>query len=290
MKQIPVILAGGRGERFWPLSRIKTPKQNLALMSEKPMILETYQRLKSFDEFFIIANKTLCDSFQPLLPPKVGYIIEPVARNTAPAIGLVCAYLQKKFGDCVVFFETADHYYENPGHYVEEIQKACAFAEKSDKIVLLGIQPDFPHTGYGYIEQGELIQDSFYLVRNFKEKPNYETAVEYLEEKTYSWNSGIFIAKASVLLKDISKYLPKLDKILSELQQSEFQEPTLSELFKDAPKISIDHGIMEKSKETVLLKTPLVWDDIRDFNAIARHFKGDNNENIIRRKRNTSCT
>lgn len=277
-----MILAGGRGERFWPLSRINKPKQNLSLMSENPMIVETYRRLQSFDEFFIIANESLCESFRPLLPTHVGYIIEPFARNTAPAIGLACAYLQQKFGDCIVFFETADHYYSDETKYIHEIQNACEFAEKNDKIVLIGITPDSPHTGYGYIEQGEKIFDSFYNVQKFKEKPNLKTAMEYLKAETFSWNSGLFIAKTSVLLKEISQFLPELGNILLELQKCNFSEPLFTQLFQKAPKISIDYGVLEKSSEIILLKSNMDWDDIGDFNAIARHFNGDSRGNIIR--------
>lgn len=284
MKKIPVILAGGKGERFWPLSRAKNPKQILSLMSDEPMILETYKRLASFDNFYVIANNALCDSFRPILPDEVGYIVEPIARNTAPAIGLACAFLQKKYGDCVVFFETADHFYQNPEEYLNIVRKACEFAEKDDKIVLIGIKPDSPHTGYGYIEQGDFIGDIFYSVRKFKEKPDYDTAASYLEKGTFSWNSGMFIAKTSVLLDEISKWLPQLGKILSQLQEINFQEPKLSEIFQQAPKISIDNGVMEKSDQTVLLKADLQWDDIGDFNAIARHFKEDENGNVIRGK------
>ncbi|MHA1522592.1 MAG: mannose-1-phosphate guanylyltransferase [Promethearchaeota archaeon] len=282
MKHIPVILAGGKGERFWPLSRVTKPKQNLPLMSENPMILDTYLRLKSFDEFFIVANQNLCDSFRLVLPSHVGYIIEPTARNTAPAIGLACAYLQQKFGDCVVFFETADHYYSDSSEYLSEVQKACLFAENNDKIVLIGISPDSPHTGYGYIEQGDDIKKSFYNVHQFKEKPDLETAKMYLDKGTFSWNSGLFIAKTSVLLKEISQNLPDLGNILSELQENNFEEPSLSQLFQKTLKISIDYGVMEKSSETVLLKSTMSWDDIGDFNAISRHFSGDSQGNILR--------
>lgn len=284
MKIIPVILAGGRGERFWPLSRITKPKQSLALMSEKPMILETYERLQTFDEFFVIANQILCESFKSVLPAKVQYIVEPVARNTAPAIGLACAYLWEKYGECIVFFETADHYYENPTNYRQEINKACDFAMKSDKIVLIGINPDHPHTGYGYIEQGDHIEGDFYEVHQFKEKPNIQQAENYLKSGTFSWNSGMFIAKVSVLLREIGTYIPELEKILTQLRTTDFNTEVLTELFPQAPKISIDYGVMEKSSHTVLLHSSIQWDDIGDFNAISRHFPTDGENNVYHAK------
>lgn len=179
------------------------------------------------------------------------------------------------------FFETADHYYSDETKYIHEIQNACEFAEKNDKIVLIGITPDSPHTGYGYIEQGEKIFDSFYNVQKFKEKPNLKTAMEYLKAETFSWNSGLFIAKTSVLLKEISQFCQNLEIFFWNCRNVIFRTSIHTTIPK-APKISIDYGVLEKSSEIILLKSNMDWDDIGDFNAIARHFNGDSRGNIIR--------
>ncbi len=282
MKIIPVILAGGRGERFWPLSTPENPKQCLPLVSNEPMLMDTYNRLSEFDEFFIVANSFLCDKFREFLPEDASYIEEPYAKNTASAIGLACISLMEKFGDCIVFFETADHYYKDPNHYIRDIKKACAFAEIHDKIVLVGIKPDNPHTGYGYIKNGSLVEGSsdFFFVDSFKEKPDLTTAQGYLRDDSFSWNSGMFIAKCSVLLNEIKRYLPPLFAGLEKIKSSGFTSEVLDDEFRGFEKISIDYGIMEHSQETVVLSSTMHWDDIGDFNAIARILKPNSSGNF----------
>ena len=282
MKIVPVILAGGKGERFWPLSTPENPKQCLPLVSDQPMIVDTYNRLKDFDDFFIVANPFLCDKFRKLLPERVNYIEEPCARNTAPAIGLACISLMEKFGGCIVFFETADHYYKDPDHYIRDIKKACTFAEINDKIVLIGIKPDSPHTRYGYIKSGSPVEGNsdFFFVDSFKEKPDLATAQGYLREGVFSWNLGMFIAKCSVILNEIKRYIPLLFAGLEKIRSSSFTSEILNKEFNQFEKISIDYGIMEHSQETVVLPSAMHWDDIGDFNAIARILKPNSSGNF----------
>ncbi|UYP47956.1 hypothetical protein NEF87_004241 [Candidatus Lokiarchaeum ossiferum] len=270
MKIITLILAGGRGERFWPLSRIARPKQSLPLISDKPMILETYDRLKSLGDFAIVANSDLCQQFKDVLPSSLFYIEEPCARNTAPAIGFACQKIMHTYGDCIIFIETADHFYKDIENYLSEIQKACIFAEKENKIVLIGINPTEPHTGYGYIEEGNKIIDNFYSVSSFKEKPSLDLAKHYLKQGTFSWNSGMFIAKCSVLLKEFKKYLPSMYESFQTMDDQDYKEETVQKIFPLLQRISIDYGIMEKSINTVVLRSNMHWDDIGDFNAISR--------------------
>ena len=270
MKIVPLILAGGRGERFWPLSRIKNPKQSLALLSEDPMILETYNRLKELGDFAIVANSELCNQFKTILPTDIFYIEEPCARNTAPAIGFACQKIMHTFGDCVIFIETADHYYKNIEKYDSEIRKACQYAEKKNKIVLIGITPTEPHIGYGYIQEGQTLAEQFHSVESFKEKPTQRVAEQYLKEGTYSWNSGMFIAKCSVLLKEFQTYLPSMFEAFQEMEEHNYAEAVVNDIFPSLERVSIDYGIMEKSQATVVLKSSMHWDDIGNFNAIAR--------------------
>lgn len=270
MKIITLILAGGRGERFWPLSRIKHPKQSLPLISEKPMILETYDRLKSLGDFAIVANSELCLQFKKILPSGPLYIEEPCARNTAPAIGFACQKIMHTYGDCIIFIETADHFYKDVEKYTTEIKKACLYAEKKNKIVLLGINPTEPHTGYGYIEEGENLAANFFSVLSFKEKPPLDVAKQYLKQGTFSWNSGMFIAKCSVLLKEFQTFLPTMYASFQSMDHQEYSKKIVQKLFPSLERISIDYGIMEKSENTVVLKSNMHWDDIGDYNAIAR--------------------
>lgn len=280
MKIVPVILAGGKGERFWPLSRTANPKQSLRLISDNPLILDTFNRLKTFTDFAVIANAKLCQDFRKILPPHVTYIEEPMARNTAPAIGLACISLMDRFGDCIAFFETADHHYKDPVHYLEDISKACAFAEQSNKIVLIGIVPTEPHTGYGYINNGSHLSGQIYEVKSFNEKPSLLVAKQYLQTGGYLWNSGMFIAKCSVILQEIHTHLPDLYSRLQAIKESGFNPQILRAEFEATPKVSIDYGVMEQSQNATVLNSTMDWDDIGDFNAMARIMPLDNNGNL----------
>lgn len=280
MKIIPLILAGGSGKRFWPLSRQNKPKQCLKLFSDQPMIVETYTRLANFDQFAIVANDALNDYFKELLPSDVIYINEPEPRNTAPAIALATAHLYHQFGDFIIFIETADHYYKDPDFYIKEIKKACTYAEKADKIVLMGIRPTEPHTGYGYIHQGTLLEEGIYNVQSFKEKPDLATAKRYLAEGGYSWNSGMFIARASVLLSEFKTHLPDMYKKIQHLESTNFSAEEIKKIFPTFTRVSIDYGIMEKSSNIVVHPSEMHWDDVGDFNALARIKDADSNGNI----------
>jgi len=268
MKRISIILAGGKGERFWPLTRISKPKQILPLTSNNPMILDTYNRLSGFDVFYVVANSQLCTSFKTILPENVQYIVEAEPRNTAPAIGLACAEIMRKHGDCIIFFETADHYYSNPSQYISEINKACEFAEKQDKIVLIGINPTKPHIGYGYIQIGDNIDNQFYSVKEFKEKPDRATAQNYLLSGNYLWNAGIYVSKCSVLIAEIKKYLPNLKYFIEKYLIGNTSLEELTELFHKTENTSIDYGMLEKSLITSVMKTSFPWEDIGDFNSL----------------------
>jgi mannose-1-phosphate guanylyltransferase len=280
MKSVTVILAGGKGERFWPLSRENRPKQVLTLFKDKPMIVETYERLSSFDHFYIVANEDLNAHFRTILPNNVGYINEPCAMNTAPAIALACAYLQHKFGDCIVFFETADHYYENTAFYLQEIEKAMDFAQSNDQIVLIGINPTEPHTGYGYIQRGQEIRDQIYNVVQFIEKPSKSVAANLIAQGNVSWNSGMFISKTSVMLAEIQKCLPDLAEVMTSIQSADFKPEIIRHEFPKSPRISIDFGVLEKSDRVAVLNSPMAWDDIGDFNAVYRHKERDESGNV----------
>ncbi|MBD3349981.1 MAG: mannose-1-phosphate guanylyltransferase [Candidatus Lokiarchaeota archaeon] len=287
MKTIPVILAGGQGKRFWPLSRKNIPKQNLPLISDKPMIVDTINRLDSFPDKYIVANEELCTKFEKLLSNHVNYIIEPSARNTAAAIGLACIKLKKEFDDSILFFDTADHYYKDVNHYLGDIKDACKYANETNKIVLVGIKPTYPHTGYGYIKSGKNLEHYFFNVDEFKEKPDEDTAKRYIAKKIYYWNSGIFISKCSVMLEEIEKYMPDLYSSLEKIYESDFKQDILETEFSKLDKISIDYGVLERSDNIALLKSSMDWDDIGDYNALARIMDPDEDWNYAKNKINS---
>jgi mannose-1-phosphate guanylyltransferase len=270
MKTVAVIVAGGKGERFWPYSRKSRPKQVLSLTSEKPLILETALRLKEFNPLYIVANAFLCEKFKSILPSDVRYIIEPEPRNTGPAMGLACASIMYELGDCVVIFESADHYYGNLKEYLAELRSGAEFASKNEKIVLVGITPKSPHTGYGYIKLGRGTSQSFFEVEQFREKPNIDTARQFVSEGTYVWNSGIAIGKCSVFLREIYKYMPALTKCLQDALSSKMDPQVICHEFVNTEKTSLEFGVYEKSNEIVVLRSSMDWDDVGDYNSLEK--------------------
>ncbi|MFH1860051.1 MAG: mannose-1-phosphate guanylyltransferase, partial [bacterium] len=216
MSLYAVIMAGGSGTRFWPVSRRSIPKQCLHITCHKSMIQETVDRLSPIierDKFYVATGNHLYESIKQDLPD-IGFILEPVARNTAPCIGLSMIHLLHKDPDAIVLLETADHYYQDEDAYRQHLLKAIAHATTHNKICLIGIKPSYPATGYGYIQQGSLVCDhegiQVFEVQRFVEKPGLDVAKEYVESKEYLWNSGMFISKAQVMLDEIAQYMPHL--------------------------------------------------------------------------------
>ncbi len=281
MKIVSLILAGGSSERFWPLSRISKPKQCLRILSNKTLIEETYLRLKNFGEFAIVANSDLCNIFKSILPSNVLYIEEPFKRNTAPAIALACKKIIDTFGECIIFVETVDHFYESVEIYINTIKKACDYAQNHDQIILIGIKPTNPHIGYGYIQNDGLIKEDFYKIKSFKEKPNLEMAQKYLLDPSYSWNSGMLVAKSSIILNEFKNHLPNIYECIINSKNDYDEKKTFEDKFTEIEKISMDHGILEKSSNIVVLKTNMHWDDIGEFNAIPRIKKISDSKNYF---------
>ncbi len=283
-----IIMAGGFGKRFWPASRRNKPKQCLPIISSTPMIKETVQRLLPVirkENIFISTGASLETPIKQILPD-VNYIIEPIARNTAACIGLSALKVMQEQPDAVMFIETSDHVYNDVNAYHEHILKAAEMAEKG-KIVLIGIRPSHPHTGFGYIQQGDLIEGDkikIYEIKKFREKPNLETAEEYLESGDYLWNSGMFISKCSVMLNEIKELMPELYQGLMKIKDSNFNEKVMHDVFQKLKSISIDYGIMEKSKNTLMIRGEMHWDDVGDWDAMDRLHKKDENSNVINAK------
>jgi len=276
-----VIMAGGYGERFWPLSRKSRPKQCVAIHSDKPMIQETVDRLTDLfgSEIYISTGQEMADAVKKI-NSEMKFIVEPMARNTAACIGLSAVKLLSIDEDAVMFLETADHIYDDVKKYLGNIQIALDEAKKNDKIILIGIKPTHAHTGLGYIEMGDNISGNFYDVNCFKEKPDLKTAEEYVESGKYLWNSGMFIAKCSVMLDEIKKNMPEHYEALIKIKESGFDEKVLLEEFSKMEKISIDYGVMEKSTETSVLNADMHWDDIGDLAAYERFVEKNDDGNF----------
>jgi mannose-1-phosphate guanylyltransferase len=278
-KFVPVILAGGKGERFWPLSRKQRPKQFLCLDgSGESLIQATANRLVpivgGWDDIWVITSQLLETGVQEQLPQlrTENLLAEPEGRDTAAAVAWATLEVAKRYGDeVVVGFFPADAWIGDAEAFAKTIESAVALAGHTGAIVTLGITPTFPSTGYGYIQQGIAsgkYQDlDTYRVDRFTEKPDLETAKSFIDSGDYTWNSGIFIFTANIAIAELQIHAPELMQLLIETGVSGYS--TL-------PKISIDYALMEKTKLTHVIPADFGWDDLGDWNAIERLLKGDN--------------
>ncbi len=278
IKLIPIILAGGKGERFWPVSRLKRPKQFLCLDgSGRSLLQATADRLLNlaggWDNLWVITSAIIADGVKEQLPdlPESNILVEPQGRDTAPAVAWGTLEVAKKYGeDVIVGFFPADHWIGDIQAYEKTLKAAAQEAATEPSIVTLGITPNQPATGYGYIEQGEK-KGHFdglpvYKVSRFTEKPDQETAQSFIDTGKFSWNSGMFIFKAGIVLAELKKYAPKLLNLLSEKG---------SDAYAELEKESIDYALMEKTQLACVLPANFGWDDLGDWNGVERLLKGD---------------
>ena len=280
MKKTALIMAGGRGERFWPRSRKSMPKQFLSLTDDgKTMIQQTVERilpLVAMEDIFIATNRDYKALVREQLPelPEENILCEPVGRNTAPCIGLGAVHVEKKYGDAVMMVLPSDHLIKYTSIFIQTLEDACAAAEQGKNLVTLGIAPDAPETGYGYIKfKPDVTLGRALAVERFVEKPDLETAKGYLASEQYLWNSGMFIWKASSILENIERFLPEtyegLKRIEAAMGTAEEQE-VLEQEFKAFPSVSIDYGVMEKAENIYILSGSFGWDDVGSWLAVER--------------------
>ena len=280
MKKTALIMAGGRGERFWPKSRKNLPKQFLSLTDDgKTMIQLTVERilpLVNMEDIYIATNRDYKALVQQQLPeiPEENILCEPVGKNTAPCIGLGAVHMQKKYGDAIMMVLPSDHLIKYTSIFVNTLSDACEVAEQGENLVTLGITPDTPETGYGYIKfMPDKTLGRAFAVERFVEKPNLETAKTYVASEQYLWNSGMFIWKVSTILDNIKTYLPDTFEGLQRIQAAigtEQQETVLEKEFYEFQSESIDYGIMEKAKNIYILTGAFGWDDVGSWLAVGR--------------------
>lgn len=295
-----LIMAGGSGERFWPLSTPTKPKQLLSLFSDKSMIRETVDRILpiiSADKIFIATNILQVDEIKKELfdIPEENIIIEPAFKDTAAAIGYTSMIIEERFKRIEKKIEVvvlaSDHLIKDDASFRENILKGAEEARDSSSIITLGIKPNKPETGYGYIEVNnskELNLNEIYKVRRFREKPNKETAEEYLSSGRFLWNSGMFIFSIETIFKNFEVLMPEHMEIFNKIQDEIKNDLVLKSdisiknYFEEFEKISIDFGIMEHSKNIKVIPVSIGWNDIGSFTALSEVFEPDQSGNIIR--------
>jgi mannose-1-phosphate guanylyltransferase len=277
-----IILCGGSGTRLWPISRTLMPKQFVQMFDSKSLFQLTVERnSKVCDSQFIVSNAEqyflAVDQLEELKKDNNKYLLEPVGRNTAPAIALACMALDK---DEIVFITPSDHLIKDEEAYKKVIKKAQEFA-KDDKLVTFGIKPTFAETGFGYIEAKE------FDVKAFHEKPDFETATKYLEAGNYYWNSGMFCFKAGVFLDELKKYSPTV----YEASLKAFKDANHDDIIRikyddmqNIPEDSIDYAVMEKSNIVKVIPSDIHWSDVGSFDSLYEELPKDENNNTLSEK------
>jgi mannose-1-phosphate guanylyltransferase len=276
-----VIMAGGHGTRFWPRSRKKTPKQLLDIVSSEPMIRETIKRINkviSIDNVYIIANEEHRSELERLLPeiPVENLVFEPLAKNTAPCIGLAAVLIREKNPNGVMAVFPADHLILDEDGFSNAMEVSFDLAAQKDCLITLGMKASYPETGYGYIKKGRRSTSfsghDFFTVDHFEEKPEKKLAEKFLKSGNYYWNGGIFIWKAGVILDSMQKYLPHNYSVLMEIRKriggGEKIELVLAETYPQLESISIDYGVLEHADNMLVLPADIGWSDIGGWAAL----------------------
>ncbi|WP_338863538.1 mannose-1-phosphate guanylyltransferase [Myxococcus stipitatus] len=288
MALYPVIMAGGSGTRFWPLSRQARPKQFLPLASKQPLITDTAARLKGLSTVkntFIVCGPLHAKAAAKLVKglPKGNLLVEPVARNTAPAIALAALHVAARDPEGVMVVLPSDHHVADVPGFKRTLAEAARIAE-GGHIVTLGIQPNRPETGYGYIQVGGALEGGGRAVKAFKEKPDVETARGYVSSGEFLWNGGIFVFRADVILAAFAQHMPEMKKGLEALRKTVGKRTyaaALKKVFPKLPSISIDYGVMEKASNIAVLPGDFGWSDVGSFAAIPEVRPADANGNVI---------
>lgn len=288
-----VIMAGGVGARFWPLSRRNRPKQLINLTGEGTMLEKTIERLDGLvdpEQIWIVTNAEQASLIRQIMPKfrSDRFIIEPVGRNTAPAIGLAAVHLHKHDPDAVMIVLPADHRITNIEQFHFCLTSAVEAVHDSEVLATIGIEPTRPETGYGYIQMdtsGIRIRDNVYPVKTFAEKPNLQTARLFLASGEFVWNSGMFVWRADTILKQIREHLPLWGVAFQEIDKSigtAFEAEVTRRVFEAGKGISIDYGVMERAPKVAVIRGTFDWNDVGSWDEVWRLMPHDENGNAVR--------
>ena len=292
MNHYGVIMAGGGGTRFWPLSRQKTPKQLLNLSGNDLMVNEAVERMATVigkSNIFVVTSDLQAPSMIMATAGKVfprNILAEPAARNTTACIGYAAMEIVRKYGDGVMIITPADHYIEDVPALTEIFKTAILTAEEKDQLVTIGLKPTFPSTGFGYIRYRN-VEGTVKPVLEFREKPDEETARAYIASGDYAWNSGMFIWKASLILKKLEEYVPDIYedlKTIGDAMNTPLEQEVLHDVYPNIRKISIDYAVMEPSAargEVLVIPGDCGWNDVGSWDMMEILHEPDENKNVL---------
>lgn len=287
-----LIMAGGKGTRFWPESTAKRPKQYLSLTSKKSLLEETLERFDRFidkDKRFVVTVKEqekLCKLSSKGKINSKGLIFEPTGRNTGPCILMSLATLLENgvSEEDVVTIVPSDHVILNKKGFHSTLKKAADFSYKNQQIVTIGITPNFPHTGFGYIQKGKLINEEAFKVSRFKEKPHFELAAEYVRSGQYLWNAGMFVAPIKVFLEEFAEHAPDMFKHFTAICETVKSPLKLKKVYEKLPSDSIDYAIMEKSDRISVMPANFDWNDLGSWDALSSVVTETHGNTVVKSK------
>ena len=288
-----VIMAGGSGTRFWPLSRSSTPKHLLTIVSERPLIAECVDRFKGFippENILVVTTVEQADAIRGTLSeiPPDNVIAEPVGRDTAACIGYAACVVRHRNPEAVMAVLPSDHVITPTERFMESLLAAEELVGKVGGLVTFGIRPSWPHTGMGYIQRGPQADtiNNFKIFRlmRFREKPSLDLAQQFIDSGEFYWNSGIFVWKAATILEEIEKYMPEHHRLLSQIVPvigTPEQEKVVASVYPRFPRISIDFGVMEMARTVHVIESDYEWDDVGSWTAIPKHHPLDMHGNTV---------
>jgi len=291
---VVVIMAGGVGTRFWPLSTTKVPKQFLKLIGDRTLLQTGFDRISDLvppERVLVLTNAAFVSTVREQLPeiPNENIIGEPLRRDTAAAVGLAAVLCQKRYGNPVIATLTADHVIEPVSLFQKTLLSAVQKADNGSALYTFGIEPTYPATGYGYLERGRQIVDDegikHYELKRFKEKPDLEKATAYTESGKFYWNSGMFVWATEAILKALETHLPDHLKALAKAaawDKTPQWDGALKDAFESIPRISIDFGVMEKAEKVRCVASKFSWDDLGGWLSLRNYLPKDEKQNYSR--------
>jgi len=286
---VAVVMAGGRGERFWPLSRRSCPKQFLDLDGNGSLLNRTLRRVMQLippERIYVVTSREYRDLVLKESPfvPESNILLEPVPRNTAPCLGLAGAYISLRYPEATMVVLPADHSVSEEKEFQRVLRKAIKLAKKGREIITLGVEPSRVETGYGYIQLGQRVERCVYKVSRFVEKPDEQRAAAFIKDGSHLWNSGIFVWEMSLFNRLMQLYLPDLYSNIQKVCRfigTSLESDILEQVYAHLDPVSIDYGILEKTKDILVIKCSIGWDDLGSWSSLESVLSPDSSGNII---------